>query len=346
MVDAICSEIYLQQNYFGNNKVLQTIYFGGGTPSLLTEKELSQIIATIHQCFTVEKDAEITLEANPDDLDKAKLMQLKRAGINRLSIGIQSFAEVHLRYMNRAHSAAEAATCVKIAQDIGFQNITVDLIYAIPADSHGILITDLQKAIALEVPHISAYCLTIEPKTVFGTWQKKGKIPAINEEFAAQQFEILIDTLTENHYQHYEISNFAKPNHYSRHNTNYWKAGSYLGIGASAHSYNGESRQANIANNAAYIKAVQQQKIPYEKEELSKADHINEYMMISLRTMWGCDMRILKEKYNYSLLDDLKNAQKIKDYQVRELLFIENQKIILTRKGKLLADEIAGNLFI
>lgn len=346
MVDAICKEISLQQNYLGKDKVLKTIYFGGGTPSLLSEKELSQIIGTVYQHFSVEKDVEITLEANPDDLDAAKLQQLKNVGINRLSIGIQSFEEKHLRYMNRAHNAEEAQNCVKIAQDIGFQNITIDLIYAIPAENHSFLISDLQKAISLDIPHISAYCLTIEPKTVFGTWQKKGKMPDINEEFSAQQFEILIDTLTQNHYQHYEISNFAKPNQYSRHNTNYWKAGSYLGVGASAHSYNGDSRQANIANNIAYIRAIGQQKIPYEKEELTKADHINEYMMISLRTMWGCDMQFLKEKYDFSLFDDVRKYQKIVDYQTQDLLMIEGKKIILTKKGKLLADEIAVNLFV
>ncbi len=357
MVKAICQEINLQQNYL-TEKHLQTIYFGGGTPSLLSESELDEILATVNQYFTIESNAEITLEANPDDLTKEKVQQLKNVGINRLSIGIQSFHENHLKFMHRAHHAQQAETCVKIAQDAGFENITIDLIYAIPSENqpenqHAIFENDLQKAIQLGVPHISAYCLTIEPKTVFGDWQKKGKMAAIDEEFSAQQFEILIDTLTSNGYEHYEISNFAKPNHYSRHNTNYWKSGTYLGIGASAHSYNGQSRQANVANNMAYIQSIEKNIVPFQREELSLTDHINEYLMVSLRTMWGADTKILKEKYGYNIFEDTKNYTQLLDYQKNGFLLLNtdetnshSKKIILTPKGKLIADEITGHLFV
>jgi oxygen-independent coproporphyrinogen-3 oxidase len=345
MVEAICKEIALQSNYL-EGKALQSIYFGGGTPSLLSKQELGNILETIGLFFPIAKNPEITLEANPDDLSQIKLKELKSLGINRLSIGIQSFHEPFLTWTNRTHHAEQAESCVKLAQDTGFENITIDLMYAFPAENHAIWHNDLQKALALGVPHISAYCLTIEPKTVFGNWQRKGKIQAINEEFAAQQFEILVSTLVANGFEHYEISNFAKPPHYSRHNTNYWKKGTYLGIGASAHSYDGQSRQFNVSNNALYIKSIQQGVIPFEKEILHKADHINEYLMVSLRTMWGCDTAFLKEKYGYDILKDEKNLARLLDYQGKELLTIENEKIILTFKGKLLADEIAGNLFV
>jgi oxygen-independent coproporphyrinogen-3 oxidase len=345
MVKALCKEIVLQANYL-EGKALQSIYLGGGTPSLLAEKALGSILETIAGHFSLEERPEITLEANPDDLSQAKLKELKSAGINRLSIGIQSFHEPFLRWTNRAHHAQEAEDCVKLAQDTGFENITIDLMYAFPAENHAIWHSDLQKALALHVPHISAYCLTIEPKTVFGNWQKKGKISPINEEFAAQQFEILVSTLVENGFEHYEISNFAKPLCYSRHNTNYWKKGTYLGIGPSAHSYNGESRQFNIKNNALYIKAIQQGTVPFEKEILSLTDHINEYLMVSLRTMWGCDINFLKEKYGYDITKDEQNLPRLLNYQANELLTIENEKIMLTFKGKLLADEIAVNLFV
>jgi oxygen-independent coproporphyrinogen-3 oxidase len=357
MVKAICHEINLQQNYL-TDKQLQTIYFGGGTPSLLTENELGEILTTINQYFTITSDIEITLEANPDDLSKEKLQQLKSMGINRLSVGIQSFHENHLKFMHRVHKAIEAEACIKIAQDVGFENITIDLIYAIPSKDtpehpHAIFENDLQKALSLGVPHISAYCLTIEPKTVFGNWQKKGKMPAINDEFAAQQFEILIDTLTANGYEHYEISNFAKPNHYSRHNTNYWKSGIYLGIGASAHSYNGQSRQFNVANNMAYMQSIEKNIVPFQKEELSYSDHINEYLMVSLRTIWGADTKVLREKYGYNIFEDKKNYSQLADYQKNGFLIMlsdaqedENKKIILTQKGKLIADEITGHLFV
>jgi oxygen-independent coproporphyrinogen-3 oxidase len=343
LVNAICQEIALQKDYLPTN-ILQTIYFGGGTPSLLNEQELNQIFATIYQYFSVEKNAEITLEANPDDLNEENLKIFKTLGINRLSIGIQSFNENHLKYLHRAHTSAHAQTCVKLAQDLDFQNLTIDLIYAIPAQNHQIWENDLQTALALQVPHISAYCLTIEAKTVFGNWLKNQKIKAIDEEFAAQQFEILVNTLKINDFEQYEISNFAYKQHYSRHNSNYWKKGRYLGIGPSAHSYNGFSRQFNVANNAKYLQSIDNQVVPAEIEILSPIDQVNEYLMTGLRTKWGVDLQKIQVEYGFDLLDLQKKY--FDKYLKINYLQIENNVLYLTESGKLLADEITSDLFL
>jgi oxygen-independent coproporphyrinogen-3 oxidase len=342
IVNAICQEIALQKDYLGTN-LLHTIYFGGGTPSLLSEKELKQIFNTIYQHFSIEKNAEITLEANPDDLNRENLKIFKNVGINRLSIGIQSFHENHLKYLHRAHTAAHAQGCVKLAQDLDFQNLTIDLIYAIPAAHHQIWENDLQKAIELNVPHISAYCLTIEAKTVFGNWLKNQKIKAIDEEFAAQQFEILLNTLKINDFEQYEISNFARHQLYSRHNSNYWKKGKYLGIGPSAHSYNGFSRQFNVANNAKYLQSLDNQVVPAEVEMLSAVDQANEYLLTGLRTQWGVDLQKIKSEYGFDLL--VLQKKYLDKYLKINYLRLENNYLYLTEQGKLLADEITADLF-
>jgi oxygen-independent coproporphyrinogen III oxidase len=342
-VDAISREIVLRKSYLPA-AALSTIYFGGGTPSMLNAAELDLLLGTIKDNFEIDTDAEITLEANPDDLDKEKLLQLSRAGINRLSIGIQSFHEPHLRHLNRAHSAVEAEICVRNAQEAGIDNISIDLIYAIPHEDHTILKDDISKAFQLDVAHISAYCLTIEPQTAFGSWLKKKKIKPIDEEFAAQQFEILIESLDANGYEQYEISNFARNSQYSRHNTSYWQQKPYLGVGPSAHSYNGKSREFNIANNARYIAALENDKIPSTQEELSFIDQTNEYLLTGLRTKWGVD----QEKLN-ALSNGIFGAQHQKDIEVlveKQFISIKNKNIILTHAGKLFADRITGDLFI
>jgi oxygen-independent coproporphyrinogen III oxidase len=343
MVNAICQEIALQKDYLATN-ILQTIYFGGGTPSLLNESEFNLIFSTIHQHFSIGKNAEITLEANPDDLNEENLKIFKKFGINRLSIGIQSFDENHLKYLHRAHTAVHAHTCVKLAQDLDFQNLSLDLIYAIPAENHQIWESDLQKIIELNVPHISAYCLTIEAKTVFGNWLKNQKMKAIDEEFAAQQFEILVKTLKINDFEQYEISNFARQNHYSKHNSNYWKKGKYLGVGPSAHSYNGFSRQFNVANNAKYLQSVDNQLVPAEVEILSPIDQTNEYLMTGLRTKWGVDLQKIKSEYGFDILTLQKRY--LDKYLKINYLQIENNILYLTETGKLLADEITADLFL
>lgn len=321
-----------------------SVYFGGGTPSLLPAEDLARLLEVTNRVFGIASDAEITLEANPDDLSAAKLQQLRQAGINRLSIGIQSFHEPHLRRMNRAHSAQEALDCVALAQQARFENISIDLIYALPAETHEIWEHDLQTAVSLGVTHISAYCLTIEERTVFGNWLKKGRIHAVDEEFAARQFEIMTERLTAAGFEHYEISNFALPGRYSRHNSNYWKKGTYIGIGPSAHSYNGRQRSYNIANNARYIRAIAQNQLPATVETLTLRDHINEYVMTSLRTQWGCDLNWLSATYGY----DLKTAQQsyLKQLTDAGLAIVTDTHLLLTAKGRLLADSIALELFL
>ena len=343
IVEAITKEIIVRKSYLPTSKI-STIYIGGGTPSLLDQFELNLLLTNIYSNFEVDHDAEITLEANPDDLSKAKLEQIRASGINRLSIGIQSFYEPHLRFLNRAHNASEAEGCVKNAQDAGIENISIDLIYAIPFQDHSILERDIQRAFQLNTAHISAYCLTIEPQTAFGNWLKKKKIKPIDEEFSARQFEILISSLAAKGYEQYEISNFARNEQYSRHNTSYWQQKPYLGVGPSAHSYNRVSRQYNVANNAKYLGAIQTDSIPATIEQLSTADQTNEYLLTGLRTKWGVEM---------GKLDSLSNGVFEKRHQTTVSLFVEqnlisfqNNVITLTQNGKLFADKITGDLFI
>ena len=311
---------------------------------MLDEPELDFLLETIHKHFRVAAGAEITLEANPDDLNAASLKMFSQAGINRLSIGIQSFHEPHLRFMNRAHSAVEAEQCVRLAQQAGIDNISIDLIYAIPAENHDILLRDLSKAFTLNVPHISAYCLTIEPQTAFGSWLKKKKIKPIEEEYAAQQFEILVNSLRENGYEQYEISNFARNGLYSNHNSSYWKQHPYLGVGPSAHSYNGTSREYNISNNAKYLEAIQKDVIPSTIETLSAADQTNEYLLTGLRTKWGVELQKLETlsagEFGVQTKGELERM--VRKGWIRE----DSGILVLTEAGKLFADRIASDLFI
>ncbi len=343
VVEALCKEIHLQKEYLGQ-EVVETIYLGGGTPSLLTTDELTKIFDSIYATFQVVDAPEVTLEANPDDVTPRFLASIQGFPVNRLSIGIQSFHEPHLRYLNRIHSASEAENCVQYAQDAGFENITIDLIYAIPYPDHSVFIADLQKAIDLGVPHISAYSLTIEPQTAFGSWMKKGKIPPIDEDFSADQFEILLRTLTAAGFEQYEISNFAKLGWESKHNSNYWKKRHYLGIGPSAHSYNGSTRQFNVAQNTQYLTALAAGTIPYTLERLTLQDQVNEYILTSLRTKWGCDTNYIQSFSGYQLLTI--HHTYITTCLANGWLVLENGLLKLTISGKLLADQISSLLFI
>jgi len=341
MIQMICKEIELRANFF-TSKHIDTIYFGGGTPSLLEKNELERILNTISSYFLIDKDCEITLEANPDDLDLNKINMLKGSGVNRLSIGIQSFHDSHLKFLNRIHNANEAISCIKNSQKAGFENITIDLIYGIESDNHKIWENDLDLAFSLDIPHLSAYCLTIEPATVFGNWVKKKKIKEVDEDFSAQQFEILTYKSEEVGMEQYEISNFSFPGKYSRHNSNYWLGGKYLGIGPSAHSYNGEFRQFNISNNAGYIKSLKEEILPSEKDELTDKDRFNEALMTGLRTKWGFDIgkyergELIPETFPLSKMTELENSG----------LIIRQEGIVtLSKKGKLLADRITLELF-
>jgi oxygen-independent coproporphyrinogen-3 oxidase len=341
LLQALVKEIQLQKNYL-QGETIETIYFGGGTPSLLAAGEINLLIDTITGLHTVTSDAEITLEANPDDLDKAKVQALRQTTVNRFSIGIQSFFDDDLQWMNRVHRAGEAEASVKRAQDSGFENITVDLIYGYPLLTGQKWKHNLNKVFELDVPHVSAYSMTVEPKTPLASFINKKKQPAMNDQQSAEQFNLLMDTMQTNGFEHYEISNFCKPGHYSRHNSNYWRGVKYLGIGPSAHSYNGEARQWNIANNAKYIQSIQTDTLPAETETLTETDRLNEYVMTSLRTMWGLDLDKLNAIAAASANQLLIEAE---PYLQKEWIIKKNNIIYLTQTGKLYADHIAAGLF-
>ncbi len=340
---AIANEIALQKDYLKSSKI-ETIYFGGGTPSLLNEEEIEIIFNAIYKNFIIDDDAEITLEANPDDLSKEKLIILKKYPFNRLSIGVQSFYEPHLKFMNRAHNSSEAYISVINSQNAGFDNITIDLIYSVPHHDHTIWENDLQKAVELNIQHISAYSLTIEPKTVFGKQLKNGKIAPLDEEFSAKQFEILVKYLSENNFEQYEISNFCLPDKYARHNSNYWRRKNYLGLGPSAHSFNGATRQWNVSNNNEYVSSIKKNILPFTIEHLSTTDQINEYLLTCLRTKWGIDINEIEKISEINFYK--KNKYLIENYIISGHLTLNNNIITLTQKGKLLADEITLHLFL
>ncbi|MFN6088640.1 MAG: radical SAM family heme chaperone HemW [Cyclobacteriaceae bacterium] len=340
MCEAIATEIELQANYL-DGELIETIYWGGGTPSLLSAGELAIIFNAIHKHFSVHGKAEITLEANPDDLTTEKLKELQMATINRLSIGIQSFDDATLQFFNRAHTRDDALRCVANAREVGFANLSLDLIYAVPERAKTVWENDLSELTKLQPEHVSAYSLTIEDKTVFGKWQKTKRLKPISEATGVSDFEFLMQHLVFEGYEHYEISNFGKPGFVSKHNSNYWRQQNYLGVGPSAHSYNGVSRQFTVSNNHQYLKALAEHKVPFELETLSRENKVNEYIFTSLRTMWGCDLSYLKSTYNYSL----ENTPALTKTLELQLGVINDNVLRLTLKGKLLADQIAIDLF-
>lgn len=340
MVEAICEELLLRKVEISGE--VETIYFGGGTPSLLTAEELQQIFNVIHQNYKIIENAEITLEANPDDLSEEKIKMLAASPINRLSIGVQSFFEEDLKLMNRAHNASEALESIKLAKHY-FDNISIDLIYGIPGMSNERWKQNLQIALDLEVPHISSYALTVEPKTALKNMIEKGKVAPVEEEFAKEQYEIMIDILSAAGFDNYEFSNFGKPGFFSRNNTAYWFGEPYLGIGPSAHSFDGFHRKWNISNNTLYIKALQKGEIPAEVEKLTITDRYNELVMTRLRTKWGIAVDEVERSFGL----------KYKDYLLREaakliednLLDWNDNRLQVSRKGKFLSDGIAAELF-
>lgn len=336
-------ELILQKEYLGGEAV-ETIYFGGGTPSLLTEEELTALLQTIHLNFAVATAPEVTLEANPDDLTDEALQMLRKAGVNRLSLGIQSFDDTVLRFFNRAHNAAEALSCIRRARAMGFNNLSADLIYSVPGQTDEMLRQNLALLLQEKPEHVSAYSLTIEEKTVFGKKAKKGELHAMGDEQSAAQFEIVMDTLTAAGYRHYEISNFCLPGYQSKHNTSYWQQKKYLGVGPSAHSFDGISRQYTISNNHTYNRALKEGTIPYEKEVLTKENKINEYIFTSLRTDTGCDVTFLESHHGYDLVKA--NERYLSQLLEKKNVTLADGILVLTRQGKLLADQIASDLFI
>lgn len=340
---AIASELSMQKGYLGGER-LETIYFGGGTPSILLPEELDEILSAVHANFSIANQAEITIEANPDDLTKEKVEYLFRAGINRLSVGIQSFDDNILKSLNRAHDNRMAKGCIELAQTAGFKNISVDLIYAIPGLTDFAWEKDVREAVALQPQHVSSYSLTIEEKTVFGKWTKQGKMKRLDDDVAAHQLNLLIDILEGEGYEQYEVSNFSKPGFQSNHNSNYWRNKKYLGVGPSAHSYNGESRQYNVSNNAMYSRSISQNKVPFTQEVLTREDKINEYLLTTLRTCWGADLNILREQFLFDILSESNDY--IKSLQQSGFAIIENNILRLTRQGRFHADKIASDLFV
>jgi len=335
LLAALLKETELQKDYLQGEQV-DTIYFGGGTPSLLQIEDLRSQIEKLRSTFNISGKAEITLEANPDDIDEEKLTGWKEIGINRLSIGIQSFFEEDLQWMNRAHNAQQAIDNLQLARK-HFDNITIDLIYGHPLLTNEKWKQNVEKVISLNIPHISCYALTVEPKTPLDKLIKEKKKENVQQEKQAEQFHLLMQWLEEAKYEHYEISNFARPGFRSNHNSSYWQGKKYLGLGPSAHSFNGISRQWNISNNNSYIESLSRNEIPFEKETLTDAQKMNEYIMISLRTIEGLDL----------------NKVQISEIKVVSQKFINEGKIVeennflkLTKKGKLFADGIAAELFV
>ncbi len=343
MLDAIIQEIELQKKYLPN-QTIHTIYFGGGTPSILSGSDLSRIIDTIYQNFTVAPNPEITLEANPDDLNNQKIKEIRQTQINRFSIGVQSFFDDDLKWMNRAHLAAESESSIKRAQDNGFDNLNIDLIYGFPLLNLQKWNANLQKAIEFKVSHISSYALTVEPKTALASFIKNNQQPPINEEQSAAQFLVLMDTLCEAGYQHYEISNFCLPAMQSQHNTNYWQGVHYLGIGPSAHSFNVNTRQWNVADNMRYLSAVAKKEIPATTEVLTIHNKLNEYLMTGLRTVWGFDLNKIALNYGTNVSEKLE--EQTLAIVNKGFVLNKNGIITLTNNGKLYADGIAADLFV
>jgi oxygen-independent coproporphyrinogen III oxidase len=341
MAKSICKEAELRRTYI--NEPVTTIYFGGGTPSLLDTQDLRSLIEKLRELFTIDVRAELTLEANPDDITEEKLLAWKAIGINRLSIGVQSFFEEDLQWMNRAHNAAQALQSIQLAQQHGFNNITIDLIYGTPVLTDEKWKQNVEKAFELKVPHLSCYALTVEPKTALEKMIADHKISAVDPEGQSRQFELLMKWMAALGYEHYEISNFAKPGFRSKHNSSYWLGKSYLGLGPSAHSFNGGSRQWNIANNALYLKSIEQNIVPSEIEALTEIQQLNEYIMTSLRTMEGLNLSVVQQKWGRTKVDSIQNAAK--KFIDQKMIMPENDQLILTQKGKLFADGIAAELF-
>jgi oxygen-independent coproporphyrinogen-3 oxidase len=341
LLAALKKELQLRKNEFVDITV-ETIYFGGGTPSLLSQKELEEILESVYDNYSIVDNPEITLEANPDDLSKSKILDLSKSAVNRLSIGIQSFFDKDLKLMNRAHSAVEAELSLELARNY-FNNISIDLIYGIPGASNEQWAQNIEKALSFKVPHISSYALTVEPKTALASFIKKGLVENVDDEKAHDQFHLLKAKLEDEGFVHYELSNFGKEGYFSQNNSAYWQGKPYLGIGPSAHSFNGIQRGWNVRNNIKYIKALQQNQLPIEQETLTTTDRYNEYIMTGLRTIWGVSLDKIKNDFGTNYLDYLFEQAQV--FINEHLLYIDDSHLRVTKKGQFLSDGIASQLF-
>ncbi len=342
MIQALMRELELRKEEF-KDVLVDCIYFGGGTPSVLETEEINLLIQTVYTHYQVSADPEITLEANPDDLSEAKIEALHKSAINRLSIGVQSFFEEDLKLMNRAHNAAEAVRSITLSRK-RFQNSSIDLIYGIPEMSNARWIENIEQALALDVPHISAYALTVEPKTALEKFIKKGIIPPVEDEVAQAHHAILVERLEAEGYQNYEFSNFGKPGSFSRNNTAYWEGKSYIGIGPGAHSYDGKRRAWNVSNNPKYIKAISQNELPQDVEQLTPTDQYNEYVMTRLRTQHGISLKEVLALFGEKMHEYF--LQQSQPHIHNHFLFQEEDRVYVTKKGKFLSDGIAADLFM
>lgn len=343
MIEALVQEIDMRKHYLGEEPI-NTLYFGGGTPSLIPAKDIQKIVLSIYDKFEIAENLEFTLEANPDDLKKEQLKALHEIGVNRLSIGVQSFIDRDLIWMNRAHHKQEALDSIRRAQDIGIENISIDLIYGTPGLTDREWLDNIHQAIDLGVPHISSYALTVEKATALGNWVEKKKIQPMDEEQAATQFEILMEELSSNGFEHYEISNFAKPGHYSKHNSSYWEGSKYLGIGPSAHSFNKTSREWNVSNNQKYLSEIFSERLPSEREELKINDRFNEYLMVGFRTAKGVSTNYIENEFGSNTLSVFE--KNVVDFIQRKWVEKKEGYYKTTTSGKLMADKIASELFI
>ncbi len=346
LIAAMIKEIHLvteKANHSSEKELCETIYFGGGTPSLLSIKELNNILASLFSKFEIAKDAEITLEANPDDITAEKLQLWKKAGINRLSVGVQSFLDQELVWMNRAHSSADSLRCIDEIKNAGFSDYSIDLIYGSPLLNNQDWLNTIDTVINKNIPHISCYALTVEPKTALHKMIAQNKKESVDAEKQAEQFVLLMNQMEQAGYEHYEISNFSKPGRRSKHNSSYWQGKKYYGFGPAAHSYDGIKRKWNVSNNALYIQSLKKNSIPSEEETLTSTQSINEYIMTSLRTLEGLDLEKINSLFGTNHVNQLLNASKI--YIQSEKIIQQNNRLILTKQGKLFADGIAADLF-
>ena len=342
LIQSMEKELSLKCDFF--QEPVKSIYFGGGTPSLLSPKKIEGLLNQISKNFTLTDEMEVTMEANPDDIDEDKLRTLHSIGINRLSIGIQTFNDEKLAFIHRAHNGPQAFKSLEMIRSSGFENITADLIYGIPPHNMDLLEKDLETLLSFDLPHLSVYGLTIEEETPFGKWFKQGKLEPVSDDQQLMEYKAVIDSLINHGYEHYEVSNFAKPDRYAVHNTAYWKGGKYLGVGPGAHSFDGDSRSFNVRNNHEYISLIKQDRPVHTTEQLTKADRINEYIMTRLRTIWGIHLEEFENKFNRSFLDIDQNFTQslVRNGQAK----LEKNQYYLTRKGWFVADEICARLFI
>jgi oxygen-independent coproporphyrinogen-3 oxidase len=342
-LDTLKKEIELQKDYLENNEI-NTIYFGGGTPSLFSARQIERILKDVNANFKVSGQAEITIEANPDDVTEGWVNEISSSGINRVSLGVQSFFDEDLAYLNRIHDGREAELAIMLLKSKGYDKLTIDLIYGIPGLTDENWEHNLNKFFQYDIPHLSAYALTVENKTALDALIKKGKSEAPDDKSAVSHFKTLLSLMEERGYIHYEISNFAREGFYSRHNSLYWTGGHYLGLGPSAHSYNGRSRRWNKASMKAWMDLVSYFEESFEEEVLTKEQRFNEYVMTSLRTVWGCDLSVVRQEFGQEYLTELLSAS---DKHIsNKLLIYKGSKLFLTSKGKLFADGIASDLFI